>query len=206
MSNRVPRARSNGKWDRARRSVVRVHRRGRVLDALHPQDRERTEAIIAQALAGHAPYDLEYRTRWPDGSVHWIAAKGLAYYDTTGTAVRMRGVVLDILVPSPEFVPIEAPNGAFQRLSPPGHGVGPRRETGKRAGGSLLGVEPPDRGIKRAVSAGDDDPVVGATGALRRNADQIVGTCARLAVDARAAGTEILLHFANMPPNFSSRY
>jgi signal transduction histidine kinase len=68
----------------------------RFLAALHPQDRPLTEATIAQSLAEHTPYALEYRCRWPDGSVHWIAAKGLAYYDRTGTAVRVRGVVLDI--------------------------------------------------------------------------------------------------------------
>ncbi len=68
----------------------------RFLAALHPQDRERNEAIVAQALAAHAPYNLEYRSLWPDGSIHWIAARGLGYYDRTGTPVRMRGVALDI--------------------------------------------------------------------------------------------------------------
>jgi signal transduction histidine kinase/CheY-like chemotaxis protein len=42
------------------------------------------------------PYDIEYRAVWPDGSIHWIAAKGQSYFNEEGKAVRMHGIVLDI--------------------------------------------------------------------------------------------------------------
>jgi PAS domain S-box-containing protein len=64
--------------------------------ALHPDDRERTDKAVKDALDRHEDYDIEYRSRWPDGSIHWLAAKGRGYYDATGKAPRLEGVVLDI--------------------------------------------------------------------------------------------------------------
>jgi PAS domain S-box-containing protein len=68
----------------------------RFSDALHPDDRERTDKAVKDALDNHKDYDIEYRSLWPDGSVHWLAAKGRGYYDATGKDVRLEGVVLDI--------------------------------------------------------------------------------------------------------------
>src|SRR6185312_15630674 len=39
--------------------------------------------------------DAEWRVRWPDGSIHWIAAGGRTFYDETGRALRVAGVLLD---------------------------------------------------------------------------------------------------------------
>jgi PAS domain S-box-containing protein len=64
--------------------------------ALHPEDRERTDLAVKDALDNHRDYDIEYRSLWPDGSIHWLAAKGRGYYDATGKALRLEGVVLDI--------------------------------------------------------------------------------------------------------------
>jgi PAS domain S-box-containing protein len=68
----------------------------RFSDALHPDDRERTDHAVNEALDKHKDYNIEYRSLWPDGSIHWLAAKGRGYYDATGKAVRLEGVVLDI--------------------------------------------------------------------------------------------------------------
>jgi PAS domain S-box-containing protein len=68
----------------------------RFSEALHPDDRERTDKAVKEALDNHTDYDIEYRSVWPDGSVHWLAARGRGYYDATGKAVRLEGVVLDI--------------------------------------------------------------------------------------------------------------
>ncbi len=70
---------------------------GRFLRALHPEDRSRTDSALLHALAEKTAQDLEYRTVWPDGSVHWIESKGRAFYDgATGKAVRMAGTAMDI--------------------------------------------------------------------------------------------------------------
>jgi PAS domain S-box-containing protein len=68
----------------------------RFLQALHPDDRERTDKAVHDALNNHKEYIIDYRGVWPDGSIHWITARGLGYYDAAGKAVRMEGMVLDI--------------------------------------------------------------------------------------------------------------
>ncbi|MCE9608733.1 MAG: response regulator [Chthoniobacter sp.] len=70
---------------------------GRFLRAVHLDDRSRTDAAIIHSLAEKLPHDLEYRAVWPDGTVHWIAAKGRAFYDeSSGRPVRMAGTAMDI--------------------------------------------------------------------------------------------------------------
>lgn len=69
---------------------------GRFLELLHPHDRRRVDQAVQDALKDHTEYDVAYRCIWPDGSVHWIAAKGAGFYDADGCAVRMEGVVTDI--------------------------------------------------------------------------------------------------------------
>ncbi len=65
--------------------------------ALHPEDRERTDQIVRACLDGTSPpeYDNEYRAVWPDGTVHWLRAKGAATFQH-GRALRMAGIVIDI--------------------------------------------------------------------------------------------------------------
>ncbi len=70
---------------------------GRFLRALHPDDRSRTDSAITRSLAAKERHDIEYRTVWPDGSIHWIASKGRAFHDAaSGEPVRMAGTALDI--------------------------------------------------------------------------------------------------------------
>ena len=64
--------------------------------ALHPDDIGHAEQAIHAALAsGH--YDEEFRVVWPDGSVHWIEARGLVEYDPVDQRpVRMVGINVDV--------------------------------------------------------------------------------------------------------------
>ena len=61
------------------------------LRAVHPEDRERVEKSVKTAIDSHSDYDIEMRTLWPDGSLHWISARGRAYYDDAGRPIRMLG-------------------------------------------------------------------------------------------------------------------
>ena len=65
------------------------------LRAVHPEDRERVEEAVKTAIDSHADYDMEMRTLWPDGSLHWISARGRAYYDDAGRPIRMLGIASD---------------------------------------------------------------------------------------------------------------
>lgn len=42
------------------------------------------------------PYDIEYRSYRPDGTIRWIHARGRGYYDDAGNPLCMVGVVFDI--------------------------------------------------------------------------------------------------------------
>jgi PAS domain S-box-containing protein len=66
------------------------------LNTLHPEDRQRTDEAVSCALAQKLDYDIEYRSIWADGSVHWLAAKGRGFYDVFDKPVRMMGTVQDI--------------------------------------------------------------------------------------------------------------
>ncbi len=82
----------------------------RFLALLHPEDRERARQAVSRALDEGTEYDTEFRAIWPDGSVHWIAAKGRAYYDESGQPLSMEGIVLDVSDRKRAFQEIEALN------------------------------------------------------------------------------------------------
>ncbi|MFN6513667.1 MAG: PAS domain S-box protein [Nostoc sp. CreGUA01] len=63
---------------------------------VHPEDVERIEQAVINALAEHTNFTGEYRVIYPDGSVHWLTGKGRGVYNEAGEAVRMLGVIIDI--------------------------------------------------------------------------------------------------------------
>ena len=63
---------------------------------LHPEDRARVEAHVAEAMQGRKPYELEYRVVWPDGSVHHIAAVARVFRDEAGETLRVIGINRDV--------------------------------------------------------------------------------------------------------------
>jgi PAS domain S-box-containing protein len=68
---------------------------------IHPSDRLATDEAVKLAIAGvdGGAYNREFRIFWPDGSLHWIASHGHAYFDGNGTqrrASRFVGVNMDI--------------------------------------------------------------------------------------------------------------
>lgn len=65
-------------------------------DALHPNDRQRCEEEVRQALAGERPLDTEYRIQWPDGSTHDLRGRGTVIRDKNGKPVQMIGANWDI--------------------------------------------------------------------------------------------------------------
>lgn len=63
---------------------------------IDPEDRDKVQQALQQALAGKGDYETEYRTTFPDGSVHWIGARGRVIFDEAGQPERMLGVGMDI--------------------------------------------------------------------------------------------------------------
>jgi PAS domain S-box-containing protein len=72
---------------------------GRIDDfrqGLHPDDRERVLTATDEAQRRGTQYEEEFRVRWPDGTVRWIAAKGRFSYAADGEATHMLGIATDI--------------------------------------------------------------------------------------------------------------
>ncbi|XGV97133.1 MAG: PAS domain-containing protein [Leptolyngbya sp. BL-A-14] len=65
-------------------------------DRVHPEDIDRVEAAIQQALSSRTRFAEDYRVRHPDGTLHWMTGKGQAIYNEAGQPLRMIGVMLDI--------------------------------------------------------------------------------------------------------------
>lgn len=69
----------------------------RLIDqVIHPDDQVRVRRRIAVAVRKGVHYDLDFRSTWPDGSIHWIIARGRASYGDDGQPVDLGGVTLDI--------------------------------------------------------------------------------------------------------------
>jgi PAS domain S-box-containing protein len=89
---------ATGKWrelfgfDKSERLDVE-----RILQRLHPKDREAVRQTFAKALGGDGSYETEYRVVLPDGRMHWIASRGTVEFDATGKPVLIRGASLDII-------------------------------------------------------------------------------------------------------------
>ncbi len=66
------------------------------LERVHPQDRNFVDCSVKQVLQGGFDYDIEFRVIGYDGSLHWIASKGVVFRDSEGVALRMSGVDMDI--------------------------------------------------------------------------------------------------------------
>ncbi|MEP7264494.1 MAG: PAS domain S-box protein [Bacteroidota bacterium] len=69
------------------------------IKALHPEDRNTSQAIAQQKLMleNGGLYDIEYRTIGiSDGKVRWVRSKGIATYDVNNNPVRYTGVVQEI--------------------------------------------------------------------------------------------------------------
>jgi PAS domain S-box-containing protein len=66
------------------------------INSVHPEDHQRLNEAIARSFKEKVEYEIEYRSLWSDGSIHWIAAKGRIFYDAEGKAVRMMGTAQDI--------------------------------------------------------------------------------------------------------------
>jgi PAS domain S-box-containing protein len=67
-----------------------------LLGAVLPEDQARVRAAFQAAVELREEYDVEHRCLWPDGRVHWVHIRGLAYYEADGQASQMSGLSMDI--------------------------------------------------------------------------------------------------------------
>ncbi len=68
----------------------------KVLQRIHPEDRDFVERAVRLAIKDGVDYAGEYRVVLPDDTQRWISARGRMYLDANRKPVRMLGASLDI--------------------------------------------------------------------------------------------------------------
>lgn len=63
---------------------------------VHPQDRDMVNRAVQNAIDEEGEYNIEYRVVVPDGSIRWLASRGLVFRNSSGKALRMSGIDMDI--------------------------------------------------------------------------------------------------------------
>lgn len=89
-------------WDLATGQIVRSNRMAALygltegalegvfdahFDRIHPEDRALIARMDRRHLEEGAPYEVEYRVIWPDGSVHWLRERADSLRDDHGQPV-----------------------------------------------------------------------------------------------------------------------
>jgi PAS domain S-box-containing protein len=64
-------------------------------DAILPEDLPRALAEMSENLKSSATMELQFRVTWPDGSLHYLAARGRAILDQQGQPIGVHGVLWD---------------------------------------------------------------------------------------------------------------
>ncbi len=63
---------------------------------IHPQDRDLINRAAQRAIEEGGEYNIEYRVVLPDGNIRWLASRGLVFRNSSGKALRMSGIDMDI--------------------------------------------------------------------------------------------------------------
>jgi PAS domain S-box-containing protein len=63
---------------------------------IHPDDRAGADQIFQAAMKERRGWDMDYRLRRIDGSYSWVREIGTPYFDASGAAETLEGMVIDI--------------------------------------------------------------------------------------------------------------
>ena len=66
------------------------------MELTHPEDRPLLQQRLHEALEATDERDVEFRTVWPNSTVHWLLVRGRAFRDDRGAPVRLMGLVMDV--------------------------------------------------------------------------------------------------------------
>ncbi len=85
------------------------------LSTVHPDDRARVEAALADAIARETSYECEFRVLWPDGSERTVAERGEIVRGADGRAAVVRGVAFDVTARAKAEATLAALNADLER-------------------------------------------------------------------------------------------
>lgn len=63
---------------------------------IHPEDLEKMQLAMKDALSGVKPYDIEFRIVTPKGNIKWVSTSAKVIRNSSGKPVRMLGATTDI--------------------------------------------------------------------------------------------------------------
>ena len=90
------------------------------MDAVHPDDVDRTRMAWRTAVAHGTPYNTDYRVRCADGIYRWVNSRGVAILLPDGRTSHWVGVVLAVSgVMRPSVAEAGSRTGQFTQISPP---------------------------------------------------------------------------------------
>jgi PAS domain S-box-containing protein len=67
-----------------------------LISGWHPDDRNKVEQAIRDAIESRKDYNVEFRRVLADGSMRWVATRGRVQVDQRGNPIRLLGVSMDI--------------------------------------------------------------------------------------------------------------
>ncbi|MDD5336526.1 MAG: GAF domain-containing protein [Rhodoferax sp.] len=67
-----------------------------LIKAIHPADRETVARAVSEGRKRGVPFHGEFRTTWPDGTVHWVQGQSQFIRDGIDGPVRAVGIAMDI--------------------------------------------------------------------------------------------------------------
>lgn len=89
------------------------------MDALHPDDVERTRMAWRTAVAHGTPYNTDYRVRCADGIYRWVNSRGVPILMPDGRISHWVGVVLTVAgVMRPALAEAAARSAPFTQIAP----------------------------------------------------------------------------------------
>jgi PAS domain S-box-containing protein len=95
--------RDQGTWSESTSKLfgVAVDANGKIdrrtfLETVVADDRSLLQSAVAKTVERGEPYEVEFRTVRPDGTIRWMLAKGTVVRDRAGHALRLLGVNTDI--------------------------------------------------------------------------------------------------------------
>ena len=67
-----------------------------LVEAAHPADRDRLAHALAEGREKGTPFRVEFRTIWPDGTLHWVECRSDSIRGAQGVPERGAGIAMDI--------------------------------------------------------------------------------------------------------------
>ncbi|MDA1014078.1 MAG: PAS domain S-box protein [Planctomycetota bacterium] len=86
------------------------------LELVHPDDRQRCETAVRNALEGAEPLDIEYRVVLHDRTTIWLVGRPHVVRDTDGSPLRMVGVNIDITERKQAEIALRESEERYRRL------------------------------------------------------------------------------------------